>query len=419
MRDDFREELISAYLDGELDAGERAVVERAMAESAAYRQLYEELQALRAGLQRLPRYTLPEDFHRGVVRQVERGLLVSSPESAATVAAPTARGPARRRWPAAALIAASVAAAILAAVLLVSPLRRVPPPGRALRPTGNLAGGPAPVVQPEARRQTPRPLPGKDELALASTQGPIYFMVIDLAITPQGQQNRVFEESLKAAGIRFDPAIKVDGNLEKELLDNRFLGDIEKAAPGQSRSESPEGAQAEIEMFFVAGGEAQIESAILGLQGRAQEEIPRVRFDLTMESRKENIFRQLNSAVRLAREDAVKVPRAYRLVFRFSLRGGSRGFLGTIATPSWGAQLVPQETPQDETPARPQVLSAASRGAGKAEGSPVLPPAGRPPRGQSLQASREPEPEEALAEVLFVLRNLKPAPSTESGRSPR
>ncbi len=72
---DPREELISAYLDGELTAEEKHRVERLLTESAEHRQLYEELRALRGTFAQLPRYRLPEDLSQRVLRRAEQELL--------------------------------------------------------------------------------------------------------------------------------------------------------------------------------------------------------------------------------------------------------------------------------------------------------------------------------------------------------
>ena len=50
MNSQSREELLSAYLDDELSADERATVETWLAEDAAYRQLLDDLRALRSGM---------------------------------------------------------------------------------------------------------------------------------------------------------------------------------------------------------------------------------------------------------------------------------------------------------------------------------------------------------------------------------
>jgi hypothetical protein len=69
MTDIQREELISAYLDGELSPEERARVESWLAESPELRQLHDDLLALRAGMQALPRHKLERDLSSSVVRR--------------------------------------------------------------------------------------------------------------------------------------------------------------------------------------------------------------------------------------------------------------------------------------------------------------------------------------------------------------
>src|SRR5688500_9650646 len=69
------EELLSAYLDGEVTADEQAQAERLLAESPAARRLFDELQSLRGQFDDLPRRALPHDFGQVVLRQAERALL--------------------------------------------------------------------------------------------------------------------------------------------------------------------------------------------------------------------------------------------------------------------------------------------------------------------------------------------------------
>jgi anti-sigma factor RsiW len=72
------DELLSAYLDGEVTAGERELVERALREIPAVRQSLEELRRLQDGVRSLPRYHLEPDFCQGVLRQAERAMLSPS-----------------------------------------------------------------------------------------------------------------------------------------------------------------------------------------------------------------------------------------------------------------------------------------------------------------------------------------------------
>jgi len=75
MNDLSQNELLSAYLDGELTAAEQAEMERLLAQNAVARQLLDELRALRNTLQALPQEQLAEDLSRQVLRVAERRML--------------------------------------------------------------------------------------------------------------------------------------------------------------------------------------------------------------------------------------------------------------------------------------------------------------------------------------------------------
>ena len=70
--DDFDDELLSAYVDGELTAAERALVENRLRSDAAAAALVEELRSLSSTIKSLPRETLPRDLRPGVLAEVEQ-----------------------------------------------------------------------------------------------------------------------------------------------------------------------------------------------------------------------------------------------------------------------------------------------------------------------------------------------------------
>lgn len=75
MNSERSEEMISAYLDGELSVDERAQVEKWLAESPELRQLRDELNALGASIQALPRHQLTQDLQGAVLRRAEQTVL--------------------------------------------------------------------------------------------------------------------------------------------------------------------------------------------------------------------------------------------------------------------------------------------------------------------------------------------------------
>lgn len=73
------DELLSAFIDGELDDAERAVVEARLENDPAARQLVAELRTLRGTLQSLPRETLTEDLRGAVMSQIGDQLVALPP----------------------------------------------------------------------------------------------------------------------------------------------------------------------------------------------------------------------------------------------------------------------------------------------------------------------------------------------------
>jgi hypothetical protein len=75
MTSPFSDDLISAYLDGELTAQEQAYVEEQLRENADLRRMYNELRALRLTLQAMPVAEPPENLAERILRQAERRML--------------------------------------------------------------------------------------------------------------------------------------------------------------------------------------------------------------------------------------------------------------------------------------------------------------------------------------------------------
>ncbi len=75
MYDPAQAELISAYVDGQLDAAERALAERLLDQQPALRQLRDELLSYRHSLQSLPKVKPPIDLVDRVLQKAERQVL--------------------------------------------------------------------------------------------------------------------------------------------------------------------------------------------------------------------------------------------------------------------------------------------------------------------------------------------------------
>ncbi len=129
------DELISAYLDGELSGGELARAEHLLATNIECRQLFEELTALRARLRALPKSQLSDDFAATVLRRAEREMLQPSAAPRSTAIAgdqPTLPFTSWRRW-ARPLVWSGLAAAAALLIMAFSPEKK------------QVAVGPAPM----------------------------------------------------------------------------------------------------------------------------------------------------------------------------------------------------------------------------------------------------------------------------------
>jgi hypothetical protein len=119
----FSDELLSAYLDGELAADERAAVEAHLATSEADRRLLEELQSLRGELQSLPQAAVSDGFADRVVRAAvaakARGEAQVTPATAVSTSAVPASAVAAKRplrwtyWTAAVALGLSLCAVVV------------------------------------------------------------------------------------------------------------------------------------------------------------------------------------------------------------------------------------------------------------------------------------------------------------------
>jgi anti-sigma factor RsiW len=112
-------DVLSAYLDGELDPAERDAVESELASSAEWRAELAEVRAARDALRSLPEREPPPGFwdavHANVVAEDDLGV------DGDIVPIGTARSHPRRRW---SWVAASVAAVAAVVAIVVVPHRR-------------------------------------------------------------------------------------------------------------------------------------------------------------------------------------------------------------------------------------------------------------------------------------------------------
>ncbi len=153
---------LAAYVEGELDALERAELEKHLAGNVQHQALLEELKKMRFVLRDLPRESAPAEISERVQQQIERSLLLDD--------AASDRGTVRlNRWPSL-LVAASIgilAVGLGVVVYMALPGQSVPNVLVSRNPTEALPEAP-PAVAPRRGAETDR----KDRASENSEQAP-------------------------------------------------------------------------------------------------------------------------------------------------------------------------------------------------------------------------------------------------------
>jgi negative regulator of sigma E activity len=163
-------ELLSAYLDGELTADERARVEQLLAADPAARRVVDEFRAVRGRLQALPKHTVGEDLSERVLRAAERRMLgqTAAPTGEVETPAPPELRPWRslaRRFLTRRSLAWAAAAAAVALVLVFDDVGQQPAvrEEKLARAPATPAAAPAGPREPPSIRAVPEDLAVKAE----------------------------------------------------------------------------------------------------------------------------------------------------------------------------------------------------------------------------------------------------------------
>jgi anti-sigma factor RsiW len=273
MNDLPHNELLSAYLDGELTAAERAEVERLLADSPAARQFVEELRAAGNMLRALPREKLPEDLSRQVLRIAERRMLSEEEPNAAdeeaTPPVPLGRALLRRfanrrilSWLA---LTAAIALAITindrwkAARPLVEPEKKI---ARAkVQETKPFAPAASErfVVQEEAKAERSEAVPAPAKPAGESVA------LVHCNLTAVAAQKMAFEKLLDANGIAWRQRTVPSHAAEPEQ--NAVVRDVAESPPQRSLGWQSLAAGEE-NLVEVEATPAQLEAALAGLRAQ-------------------------------------------------------------------------------------------------------------------------------------------------------
>lgn len=186
------DELLSAYVDGELTDDERAEVELRLADDPRTRELVDELRAIGAQMQALPKLTLGEDLRSTILQRAERTMLLGDDSQTTPRSRDTAGS---RRWLWAAM---AVAATLLLSFMLPtaeqdeeSIASAKPVPGE--KPAGEMrmeAVEPAAVPETDESAPLANQPPAETEAdQLAQTQP------VEAATAPKSQSNEASVQS--------------------------------------------------------------------------------------------------------------------------------------------------------------------------------------------------------------------------------
>lgn len=270
-----REERLSAYLDGELTAAERAEVETLLADDADSRQLLDELRALRRDVQQLPKYELGPDFSQRVLRQAERSMLMDSshpPDASSQAWDDDRRWRWSRRlaWP-----GIAIAAAILISVFTQFSERNegersvAVAPERSAETTTQAPREPADrdVTSDDAMEARTRAMP-------PSSDAPDNFfekgMQTFTSPAPDATQEPPAAEDLLIVEAEVDPQAFRDGAFAKLLAEQDIALDDLAATPTEGLAESAEVAvsDVDVEYVYVEAPLSQIEAALAEMQAQ-------------------------------------------------------------------------------------------------------------------------------------------------------
>ena len=302
MRDSRIEELISAYVDGELSSDERLLVERELQQSSDSRQLLEQLRLQRRMLQSLPRVRLAKDFSDSIVQRLEESK-VAQP----AVETRESRKTSIRRQSLNVLL--GIASVVAAGLLMSLALRDNKVEKNPLQPP-QTDFVEKPNVEPEIRLAAFRKKFG-------------HLLVYELTVTPKGRQNNVIGQWFKAANINVAKnELPIEGKLEKGLLESRYFAtDLVPVIGGEK-----DVANADVEMILIRDKAHVIDELLLQwykVRGAANNEAT-MQLDLAITTKELEIFLHLNDAadgggtVRQVSSDTWTTPGAYRLKFRYA-----------------------------------------------------------------------------------------------------
>ena len=357
-------ELLSAYFDGEVFGQERQLAEHALASSPRCRSQLDQLRELDADLRLLSRFRLGDDFAARVQRQIEKQA-VSTPRprsQAVDRVQPAARSKSRARWLGWRSLAA-VAVTVAAAALVIVNRYDVPQQGQPQ------IGSTAPV---SPWKLVDRRL--RDRLVV----------VYEVSVTPEGVEQGAFFNLWKRHGIRVVDTVPVSERDQRALLACPFMQAVQRVNTGTA----PPAEVDHLQLYLVYCGARQAAAMTEDLYKRP-DGIAAFSLALTQRSVGDGILERLRAAT----GDREYIGQAVHLTADLGMPSSRRSQAGTFGTISY---------------IDPELLTPP-------------PPPGARDLEQAEQAADDPNavwvPDDFPTEVLFLVRNLRPAERAERPRA--
>ncbi len=341
------EALLSAYLDGEATTAESAQVEQLLRDSDLYQQAFEEMKLLRMGMQQLPKHQLEEGFARSVLEIAGRQQPLPEPERVdlhgdrQTLESGSSRSWIAEHWQGL-VLTLSTAAALLLAVRLMLPEQAED----LVKGNNPATDNPIGISEPDQQKgteladgkntgqdsdigsETNNPVKQEDQEKLAGNGGaenepttdpapkntnppvnnPVVsnpspavpgieqladtrlLFVVEVAMTPEGVQNRRLDQILLKHGIIFDRAIEVDRPLEQSILKSRYLKGV--VAKRDNKADD----YMNVDLIYVVCSGQQVDDTT-ELLSDYPKEITGHRFNLALLPNELQAFKSLHDAV--------------------------------------------------------------------------------------------------------------------------
>ena len=283
-REQTPETVIHDYLDDRLSTVDRQQVEEQLSGDSQAQQELEELRMIGSALRELPAHQLGDEF----VDDVMVGLAENrNLAPAGSHAAPSAYHPRRLRRLALTWGSAIAALLVLAVGAGIFSDRDNGDPGQP--PGGEVVKGSPPVVLPG---QTSQPdesvIPGTINVDAVVANKLLF--VMEIGLTDKGVQSEVIDKVLMKHGIVFDESIQVDLEMEKEILENRFLDGI------VSKPSDPKSADQQVELIYVVCSGRQVDEMSTDLHNY-HGEVAAYRFNLAIMPGDAGAFGRLEKAI--------------------------------------------------------------------------------------------------------------------------